>query len=257
MSDSPQEENNSKISLLTSDPVSASRKGQNSGSQSDKAEHHLAAVAEPRTPAKPAESQQTDTTQPKPATTPAPEVSPSKQNHLPLFVWILGILALTALVVFALVAGYLLLNNPKQGKIPEQAEQKSDPVSILPAAPEGTTILQKQPELEVESPQTAFAPIAQGADIASGFAMDLGSAGSFQELSTRFGNIVEANGPDNFQRLEPRAVLRETLTGLEARLMVGPFDTEKEAVEACKVLILQDGQTCTATEFDGEIIPRN
>ena len=86
--------------------------------------------------------------------------------------------------------------------------------------------------------------------------MDLGAADSFIDLTRRFATIVAENGENNFLRLEPRAVLRETVNGLEARLLVGPFDSEAEAAEACEVLILREGVVCTAQPFEGELIAR-
>lgn len=129
----------------------------------------------------------------------------------------------------------------------------SNPISILPPQPDGVTVIARQPGTSSPAPA---APVAQGAEIASGFAMDFGSAQSFVELSRRFARIAEENGPANFVRLEPRAVLKETLAGLEARLLVGPFESERDAAEACEVLILPEGITCQARPFEGESIAR-
>ena len=171
-------------------------------------------------------------------------------------------MAVLGLVIFAAVIGNQLLrgNSSKEttqlaGK-PANTENSNQPVSILPAKPDGITIVEKQPETPDPSAPVALAPIAQGSDIATGFAMDMGPADSYLELSRRFAELANLNGVENFQRLEPRAVLRETVTGLEARLLIGPFDTEKQADEACSVLVLPDEASCNAVLFQGDLISR-
>lgn len=190
-------------------------------------------------------------------------------------IWLLVAALVTALAGFAWVLASQLfftpVSNQQEARAPgsdqnvnaagQQGEQDDGkPISILPeknGEDFGVTILQKQPETDDEGKPVTLAPIAQGADIASGFAMDLGAADSYLELSRRFADIANVNGPENFRRLEPRAVLRETVTGLEARLLVGPFETRKEATEACAILVLDASLECLPTEFEGELIPRD
>lgn len=183
---------------------------------------------------------------------------------------LLAVLVLLALGGFA----YVLVNqwpgtekqitNDNAGQPATGGRQSDDaPLSLLPDEPQGVTIIEKQadlPETDTAVNGTTLpnpaAPIAQGAEVASGFAMDLGSADAFLELSRRFAAISETNGPENFQRLEPRAILRDTVSGLEARLLVGPFQTEDAARDACSVLILDPGMECSPAPFAGELIPR-
>jgi len=183
-----------------------------------------------------------------------------KKSQLPLPIFILSILVLIGLIGFAAVAAmqWVGKQDGDQASLKDQTSAQSDtaPVSILPVEPEGVTILEKQPELAQEDASAPIAPVAQGADIATGFAMDIGAADSFLELSRRFAETVLANGEENFQRLEPRAVLRETITGLEARLLIGPFETEAAAKEACNVLVLSEETTCMPSRFEGELIAR-
>ncbi len=191
----------------------------------------------------------------------AKKITTGKQR-LPTFLKILGIMAVLGLVIFAAVIGSQLLrgNSGKEttqlaGK-PADPEANNQPVSILPAKPDGITIVEKQPETPDPSAPVALAPVAQGSEIATGFAMDMGPADSYLELSRRFAELTNLNGVENFQRLEPRAVLRETVTGLEARLLIGPFDTEKQADEACSVLILPNEASCNSVLFQGDLISR-
>ncbi|MFK7902521.1 MAG: hypothetical protein AB8B49_06725 [Nitratireductor sp.] len=145
-----------------------------------------------------------------------------------------------------------------------EGSTSNEPVSILPRAPAGITILEKQAELENTTPSPQI-NVTSGASIGNKHALVLGKALSFAELSEQFAQIVITNGPDNFQKLEPRALLTETVNGLEALLLVGPFESEKLALEACEVLILppqltvdgtQVGTNCKTSVFEGELIAR-
>ncbi len=183
----------------------------------------------------------------------------SSKQKLPFLVKLLAVLAILGLLAFAGVIASQLLEKTSISKDTSRQETENtsnEPISILPNKPDGITILEKQPDLTTTSPQIALAPIAQGSEIASGFAMDLGASDSFFDLTRRFVDLAAANGVENFQRLEPRAVLRETVTGLEARLLIGPFETEQQAKEACNVLILPEGETCIAVIFQGDLIAR-
>ena len=191
----------------------------------------------------------------------------SGRARIPLPFTILIILLVSGVALFAILFALQFFYTRNLGEtVPaavggsgrEGQSGKDDgaPVSILPEAPGGVTVLEKQPETDSPGTVVPSAPIAQGAGIATGFAMDLGAADSFIDLTRRFATIVAENGENNFLRLEPRAVLRETVNGLEARLLVGPFDSEAEAAEACEVLILREGVVCTAQPFEGELIAR-
>lgn len=195
----------------------------------------------------------------------------AQRPRLPGFVVAAAIAAAAGLLLFAAVLAWELAHTGADepattattGQAPvdtatapaQDGAQEGEPVSLLPAEPEGVTILEKR--AETGGATITLAPVAAGAQLASGHAMDLGSALSFQELTARFSEIAQTNGPENFQRLEPRAILRDTAEGLEARLLVGPFDNEQDAGEACEVLILPRGVTCRPAPFEGELIPRD
>ncbi|MGB7286335.1 MAG: hypothetical protein WBC71_05340 [Salaquimonas sp.] len=186
-------------------------------------------------------------------------IIPATNGKIPFALKLVGSLAVVGLVIFVAVIAMKLTTDKEAQPVPQTTslqEEDTSPISILPLEPGGVTILQKQPETNEPLAPIALAPIAQGADVATGFGIDVGSADSFLDLTRKFAELVTINGPENFQRLEPRAILRETLTGLEARLLIGPFETAVQAVEACNVLILSDEIPCTAEIFQGELIAR-
>lgn len=139
--------------------------------------------------------------------------------------------------------------------VTDKDKNNAAPTSILPAVPEGVTIIEKQTELSTNGP-TPQISVTSGAASGTGYAMELGSALSFAELSARFAVILSNNGVENFNKLEPRAVLTETVSGLEAKLLVGPFENEQLAVEGCEVLVLPSDVTCKTSRFEGELIAR-
>ncbi len=141
---------------------------------------------------------------------------------------------------------------------PATAVAKSEPIPVLPKEPAGTTILVKKPEPSIpEEPAPAPAPAVQSSQqLANGYSIDLGAALSFSELSRRFGEIARSNQELPFDTLEPRATLKDTPQGLEARLVVGPFATEAEAAEICGKIALPSGVECNPAPFEGELISR-
>lgn len=179
-------------------------------------------------------------------------------TKLPFVLKLIVALAVIALVIFAGVIGSQLLDKPKsEEQISSPTPQPTnEPISILPLEPGGVTILSKQPDTQQPTAELPTAPIAQGADIASGFAMDIGSADSYLDLTRKFAELVEINGAENFLRLEPRAILQDTVSGLEARLLIGPFTTSEQALEACSALILPENTPCTVGSFQGDLISR-
>ncbi len=91
---------------------------------------------------------------------------------------------------------------------------------------------------------------------ATGFAIDLGAAMSFSELSRRFADIEQLNAEAGFENLQPRAIITDAANGIEARLLVGPFDSMAQAQEICAAIALPDGVDCSARAFAGEVISR-
>lgn len=185
-------------------------------------------------------------------------------SHIPKIAYVIGAIAVIGLVWFALLLyGELntTQNNNKTSSDRVSGESNTagntniGPTSILPAAPEGVTIIEKQKELAANIP-TPKISVTSGAVAGNGFAMELGSALSFAELTTRFSTILKDNGVENFNKLEPRAVLTETVDGLIAKLLIGPFENEQLAIEGCEVLVLSIDVVCKTSRFEGELIAR-
>lgn len=178
----------------------------------------------------------------------------------PLLAYIVGAVAVVGLIWFAglLFVEYQTTKNLSKTSVERvisASESNDAPISILPDAPDGVTIIEKQAELSpsITTPQIS---VTSGAVDGKGFAMDFGASLSFAELSARFSKISIDNGPQNFNHLEPRAVLTETVSGLEAKLLVGPFENEQLAIEACEVLSLPVDVVCKTSIFEGELIAR-
>lgn len=159
---------------------------------------------------------------------------------------------------FTLLAANAPQKPPETANLPEaQTTIADEPVLLLPSEPEGITVLVKQPDgRSNEQPVVAPVPVASGSQVANGYSIDLGSALSFSELSLRFATMEKMNAEAAFDKLEPRATLRETEAGLEARLVVGPFATLEEAQNACLAIALPASIDCVAVAFEGELIAR-
>ena len=123
---------------------------------------------------------------------------------------------------------------------PSKAEQTQDA---------GITVLTRKPY----EPRVT-ASVAAEPELA--YALELGAAKSFNELSARFATIANQNAESGMDRLEPHATLVETANGLEARLLVGPVATSVEAQATCASLALPQGVTCRVVPFSGERIAR-
>ncbi|MGI9401378.1 MAG: hypothetical protein ACR2O0_09005 [Rhizobiaceae bacterium] len=129
-------------------------------------------------------------------------------------------------------------------------------ISVLPREPEGVTVLNKRDEARLTAEPAIAIPEAEESTTATGFGISLGSAASFSALSKRFAEITETNAEMLLDQLEPRATLKDTENGLEAQLMIGPFDTLIDAQQACTSIALPSNIICIAEKFEGELIER-
>lgn len=155
-----------------------------------------------------------------------------------------------ALIAIGLIGGsvYLALQllPPRQ--------QGPEPISLLPRQPEGITIMLRAPP-EPE-PDDQSAPGSPGNSAGPGFAAELGGAGSFTDLSQRFERLARDNAELPFEQLEPRAIIADTANGLEARLLVGPFESIETAETFCANVALPADIGCRPAAFGGERIAR-
>lgn len=175
-------------------------------------------------------------------------------NRVILAVTVAGLLVAAGL--FAL-AGYATMapRTPppavKEAAAPQPAEAAAATVAGDQPADDGVTVLARRPE-----EAAAVSPSAAQAAPGASWAIDLGGAISFSDLSRRFAEIAALNQEIPFDRLEPRAIIADSASGLEARLLVGPFAGETDAAAACESLALPGGVECRPHPFDGELISR-
>ena len=152
-----------------------------------------------------------------------PPAAGKKPARIPLPFTILILLLVSGIVLFAILFALQFFYTRNLGNsLPSsvtgtQKESSSNtgantggddgaPISILPEQPGGVTILEKQAESTGGESAAPSAPVAQGAGIATGFAMDLGAADSFIDLTRRFATIVAENGENNFLHFMPADV---------------------------------------------------
>ena len=164
-------------------------------------------------------------------------------------------LAFGSLVIVAValaIALYLVRNGEPRLAV---ESREIEPIEVLPREPDGVTIILKKQQ---GTPEVAAVPnpAVENRPNRSGFAIHLGTAKSFSELSARFAEIGRINQELLLDELEPRATLEETQSGLEARLMVGPFETMDRARAVCANIALPAGVECEAGPFGGELIAR-
>ncbi|GIL00385.1 MAG: hypothetical protein BroJett030_02840 [Alphaproteobacteria bacterium] len=156
-------------------------------------------------------------------------------------------IALAGAAVIAIFAVALVTGSP-------HPSADASPIPLVPPAPAGVTVVARETAPALAHPRGA--PVAAGADRPSGFAIELGAALSFGELSARFARIASHNAEAEFDRLEPRATLKDTDDGLEARLLVGPFASAGAAEATCAGIALPAGILCRVVPFEGELIAR-
>ncbi|MEM7300389.1 MAG: SPOR domain-containing protein [Pseudomonadota bacterium] len=89
--------------------------------------------------------------------------------------------------------------------------------------------------------------ISKGAEIG----IDLGGGASFAQLTKRYFELTGV-APDLFNAKGARGDIRETNTGLEARLVVGPFKSVKAAKKACQALRQKIETECFPADYSGQ-----
>jgi hypothetical protein len=143
-----------------------------------------------------------------------------------------------------------------------QSGEESEGLTVLPRSPresqEAAAAAPVQQAVAIDGPPSVEpAPVPEPVNAGElGYAIELGGARSFSELSKRFAAIAEANQEIAFDRMEPRVTLEDNEQGVEARLLVGPFDSLVEAEETCAQIALPAGIGCRPVAFAGELIAR-
>lgn len=102
----------------------------------------------------------------------------------------------------------------------------------------------------VSDPQAGSAPTAKAGQ--GGVAVDLGGFRTLASLRRAWSDMTVRHG-DLAKGLEPLARLRETESGMEARLLAGPFADQTEAARVC-LRLRAVGATCTVTTHSGQAL---
>ena len=121
-------------------------------------------------------------------------------------------------------------------------------VAIAPAPPQpATPAVQPAAASDPQAGSTPAAKTGQG-----GVAVDLGGFRTLASLRRAWSDMTVRHG-DLAKGLEPLARLRETESGMEARLLAGPFADQTEAARVC-LRLRAVGATCTVTTHSGQAL---
>lgn len=137
---------------------------------------------------------------------------------------------------------------------PEEAKPKAD--AAAPGAKAARTSAPRVPGAETVPPvrmvATTVARPAATPGLTDGepVGIDLGGFRSLATLRRSWTDMGQRHG-DLSKGLEPRARLRETDTGIEARLLAGPFPDATEAARVC-LKLKAAGAPCTVTGWGGQ-----
>ncbi len=170
----------------------------------------------------------------------------------------LAVLFLILVTILALLLAWSLLTGDdiaNRASDPANIENGDGGASTQAQQGDGVTILHKEGG-QAEPQAFPGTLIDRQTNPATGFAVDLGAAMSFSELSRRFADIERLNAEAGFENLQPRAIIADSASGIEARLLVGPFESIAAAQAICAAIALPDGVECNAREFAGEVISR-
>lgn len=85
------------------------------------------------------------------------------------------------------------------------------------------------------------------------FAVDIGGAKAVAPLIGRY-SALKRRAPDLFTDLEPRIQLKGANSSLEARLVAGPFTSQRQVAQFCRSLRLRLTVDCTMSSFEGDTI---
>ncbi len=145
-------------------------------------------------------------------------------------------------------------------KTEPEIEPKTEPkTETEPDAEDAAALppIEPRPPVRIVSatPATAFAPPAPTPNPAAAeapAAIDLGGFRSLASLRRSWADMSLRYG-DLSKGMEPRARLRETDSGMEARLLAGPFTDPTSAAKAC-LRLRAAGAPCTVTTYGGQPI---
>lgn len=137
--------------------------------------------------------------------------------------------------------------SPSAAATPPAGEAAPLP-AVTPSAPVRVVTAQPNPAAPpVTAPAATPAPTSDAPA-----AIDLGGYRSLASLRRSWSDMNLRYG-DLSKGLEPLARLRETDSGMEARLLAGPFASQTDAAKAC-MRLKAAGALCTVTSYGGQPI---
>lgn len=138
--------------------------------------------------------------------------------------------------------------TPPVAEVAHAAEARM-PANVPPAVPE---VPPPAPVPQAAAPQAAMVTAAIAPTAASGevAALDLGGYRSLSSLKKAWSDMTGRYGEFG-AKMEPLARLRETETGMEARLLAGPYTSQTEAAKSCMRLKAL-GVGCAVTTYSGQ-----
>lgn len=142
--------------------------------------------------------------------------------------------------------------TPSAPKAPADSEAETH-AEAAPAQPPADP----RPPVRVVSatPASALvppAPVPEASAAAAPSAIDIGGFRSLSSLRRSWADMSQRYG-DLSKGMEPRARLRETDSGIEARLLAGPFADPTDAAKAC-LRLRAAGAPCAVTTYGGQPI---
>ena len=130
-----------------------------------------------------------------------------------------------------------------------QSPSDSTPARSAHLVGSGPTVTAARPVVSAEPPAPGAAPAATGVGPA---AIDLGGFRTLASLRRAWSDTTVRH-TSLTKDLAPLARLRETDTGMEARLLAGPFPDQVEAAKAC-LRLKAVGATCAVTNYGGQSV---
>ena len=129
---------------------------------------------------------------------------------------------------------------PVEARVPQVV-----PHVVPDGSPQGAAPQVPQPQAAMVT--ASIAPSATSGEVA---ALDLGGYRSLASLKKAWGDMTGRYGEFG-AKMEPLARLRETETGMEARLLAGPYTSQTEAAKSCMRLKAL-GVGCAVTTYSGQ-----
>ena len=140
--------------------------------------------------------------------------------------------------------------HPAEARVPPAVPHVAPEASPATPAPQANAPQAASPQLPPPQAAMVTASIAPSAASGEVAALDLGGYRSLASLKKAWGDMTGRYGEFG-AKMEPLARLRETETGMEARLLAGPYPSQTEAAKSCMRLKAL-GVGCAVTSYTGQ-----